>query len=158
MSEGLEDGRWRPEIIALANGLRFDQADTVDQWLARARSLLVPGLVVNSTINQRLRGHADLTTALARAPTNSSPARTIHSVKGQEFPGVCVVMTTKTAGAIIDFLEGQTSTGADEEARKIYVGASRAERLLAIAVPKSRAARLQTLLVNGGCEVSLHQI
>lgn len=158
LSEGLEDGRWRPEIIAFANGLRYDQADTVDQWLARARSLLVPGLVVNSPINQRLRGHAALTTALARAPTNSSPARTIHSVKGQEFPGVCVVMTTKTAGAIIDLLEGQTSTGADEEARKIYVGASRAERLLAIAVPKSRAARLQTLLVNGGCEVSLHQI
>lgn len=158
LSEGLEDGRWRPEIIALANGLRFDQAETVDQWLARARSLLVAGLVVNSTINQRLKGHADLTTALARAPTSSSPARTIHSVKGQEFPGVCVVMTTKTAGAIIGLLEGQTSTGADEEARKIYVGASRAERLLAIAVPKSRAARLQTLLANGGCEVRLHQI
>ncbi|NTJ64962.1 ATP-dependent helicase [Agrobacterium rhizogenes] len=158
LSQGLEDGRWRPEIIALANGLRFEEADTVDQWLARARSHLVAGLVVNSTINQRLKGHADLTTALARAPTNSSPARTIHSVKGQEFPGVCVVMTTKTAGAIIDLLEGQTSTGADEEARKIYVGASRAERLLAIAVPKSRAARLQTLLVNGGCEVRLHQI
>ena len=55
-------------------------------------------------------------------------------------------------------LEGKTSTGADEDARKIYVGASRAERLLAIAVPKSRAARLQALLVNGGCEVRLHQI
>jgi DNA helicase-2/ATP-dependent DNA helicase PcrA len=41
LSEGLEDGRWRPEIIALANGLRFDQTDTVDQWLARARSRLV---------------------------------------------------------------------------------------------------------------------
>lgn len=158
LSEGLEDGRWRPEIIALANGLRFDQAETVDQWLARARSLLVAGLVVNSTINHRLKRHADLTMALARAPENSSPARTIHSVKGQEFPGVCVVMTTKTAGAIIDLLEGQTSTGADEEARKIYVGASRAQRLLAIAVPKSRAARLQTLLTNGGCEVRLHKI
>lgn len=158
LSEGLEDGRWRPEIIALANGLRFDQTDTVDQWLARARNLLVAGLAVNSTINQRLKVHADLTTALARAPTNSPPARTIHSVKGQEFPAVCVVMTKKTAGAIIDLLEGQTSTEADEEARKIYVGASRAERLLAIAVPKSRAARLQKLLTNGGCEVRLHEI
>ena len=158
LSEGLEDGRWRPEIIALANGLRFDEADTVDQWLARARSRIVTGLVVNSTINQRLKGHADLKTALARAPANSSPARTIHAVKGQEFPGVCVVLTTKTAGSIIDLLEGETSTGADEEARKIYVGASRAERLLAIAVPKSRAARLKTLLVNGGCEIRLHQI
>ena len=158
LSEGLEDGRWRPEIIALANGLHFNQADTVDQWLARARNLIVTGLVVNSTINQRLKGHADLKMALARVPENSSPARTIHAVKGQEFPGVCVVLTTKTAGAIIDLLEGQTLTGADEEARKIYVGASRAERLLAIAVPKSRAARLKTLFINGGCEVRLHQI
>lgn len=46
LSEGLEGGRWRPEIIALANGLRVDQADTVDQWLARARSLLVARLIV----------------------------------------------------------------------------------------------------------------
>lgn len=157
LSEGLEDGRWRPEIIALANGLRFDQADTVAQWLARARTLLVTGLVANSTIGQRLRAHAGLSAALAGAPTNSSPARTIHSVKGQEFPGVCVVLTTKTAGAIIDLLEGQTSTGADEEARKIYVGASRAQRLLAIAVPKSRAARLEKILVAGGCDVRVHQ-
>ncbi len=157
-SKGLEDGRWRPEIIKLANGFRFDQAETARQWLDRARSLLAAGVVINSTISQRLKWHPDLTTAIAHAPTNSSPARTIHSVKGQEFPGVCVVMTTKRAGAIIDLLEGQASTGAEEEARKIYVGASRAERLLAIAVPKSRAARLQVLLVNGGCEVRLHQI
>jgi hypothetical protein len=67
-------------------------------------------------------------------------------------------MTTKTAGAIIDLLEGQTSTGPDEEARKIYVGASRAERLLALAVPRSQAARFQTLLTKGGCETRLHQI
>jgi hypothetical protein len=158
LSEGLEDGRWRPEIIAIANGLRFDQAETPFQWLVRARSLLVAGLVGKSSINQRLKGHTDLVTALARAPTDSSPARTIHSVKGQEFPGACVVMTTKTAGAIIDLLEGQTSTGPDEEARKIYVGASRAERLLALAVPRSQAARFQTLLTKGGCETRLHQI
>jgi superfamily I DNA/RNA helicase len=67
-------------------------------------------------------------------------------------------MTTTTAGGILEFLEGQSSAGADEETRKIYVGASRAERLLAIAVPKSRATRLQTLLEHGGCQVKLHQI
>ena len=65
------------------------------------------------------------------------------------------VMTTKTAGAIIDLLEGQTSTGADEEARKIYVAASRAERLLAIATPKSRATALKAILDVGGRPVQV---
>ncbi len=75
----------------------------------------------------------------------------IHSVKGLEFPAVCVVLTAKTAGGILDVLNG-TVADADtvEEARKIYVAASRAERLLAIATPKSRATTLKKLLDVGG--------
>ncbi len=67
-------------------------------------------------------------------------------------------MTTKTAGGIIDLLEGKVSTASDEDARKIYVAASRAERLLAIAVPKSQTARLQALLNGVKCSTKLHQI
>jgi hypothetical protein len=75
-----------------------------------------------------------------------------------EFPAVCVVLTARTAGNILDLLEGVTSTGADEDVRELYVGASRAERLLAIAIPKSRASRLKVLLANGGCSVQIHEI
>ncbi|WP_082855194.1 ATP-dependent helicase [Paraburkholderia phytofirmans] len=157
-SEGLEDGRWRPDIIALANGLRFEPPQAVDQWLEKARELLAPGCVGKSTIKMRLKAHADLANALAGAPFDSPPARTIHSVKGLEFPAVCVVMTTKTAGGILDLLEGKVSPGSDEEARKIYVAASRAERLLAIAVPKSRASRLQALLTGVKCSIQIHQV
>jgi hypothetical protein len=53
------------------------------------------------------------------------------------------VLTVKTSGDILNVLTGaESGTKPVEEARKIYVAASRAERLLAIAAPKSRAAAL----------------
>lgn len=155
--EGLDDGQWRPSAIEIANALRFDPLETVDQWLEKARNLLAPGLIDGLKINQRLRNDKDIANVLAGAPVDSPPARTIHSVKGLEFPAACVVLTSQRAGKILDLLEG-TSSEADEDARKIYVGASRAERLLAFAVPKSQAARLDALLKTVGCATELHQI
>lgn len=61
---------------------------------------------------------------------------------GMEFPAICVVMSTSTAKGIIDFLTGDDAAD-NEEARKIYVGASRAQRLLAIALPRTQAPRLR---------------
>jgi hypothetical protein len=156
-SSGIDDGRWRPAVIALANGLRFEMSDSVDGWLNKARNLLSEGLIGESTIKQRLRNSPKLTTALSSAPVSSSPARTVHSVKGMEFPAICVVMTANTAGRILDVLDG-TVSASSEDVRKIYVGASRAERLLAIAIPKTQAARIRTLFINAGCSVQLHQL
>jgi hypothetical protein len=158
VEEGLDDGRWRPEVIAIASALRFDPTDTAGRWLDRARDVLTLGLVGSSSIKQRLKLHKELAKVLGVAPKTSPPARTIHSVKGQEFPAVCVVMTTQTAGAILDILEGDTLSGAGEDVRKIYVGASRAQRLLALAVPKSGTSRLIALLKSGGCNVRLCQL
>lgn len=158
IDNGLQDGRWRPAVIALANGLRLESEETPDQWLNRARRLLAVGLTGSSSINQRLPKHLQLAAALAVAPISSPPARTIHAAKGMEFPGVCVVMTSRTASQILSILESHTSAGADEDSRKIYVGASRAERLLAVAVPKSQASRLQALFTRSGCPVELHRI
>ena len=53
------------------------------------------------------------------------------------------------AGKILDYLESGQPVGAAEEARKTYVGASRAQRLLAIAIPNSRADRMTALLRSG---------
>lgn len=156
--KGLEDGSWRPDLIALANGLRFEPPQTVDQWLEKARELLQPGCIGNSSIKMRLKAHADLAGALAGTSFDLPPARTIHSVKGLEFPAVCVVMTTATASRIFDLLEGKASPGSDEEARKIYVAASRAERLLAIAVPTKQASRLRAILSGVECPTQLHQV
>ena len=57
----------------------------------------------------------------------------------------------------IDLLEGKSSN-ADEDARKTYVGASRAERLLALAIPKSQSKRLDALLKSFGCTTLVHDV
>ncbi|RQR59321.1 ATP-dependent helicase [Burkholderia sp. Bp9125] len=150
---------WRPRMLHLAESLRFDPVryPTADQWLDQARSMLVPYLPASAgqSINQRLRRNRDLTLALSTAPAIGNPAKTIHSVKGMEFPGVCVVISVKWAKKILDFLTAFDTTLNFEEARKIYVGASRAQRLLVIAVPKSQSSRMVTLLRSTGAEVRL---
>ena len=68
---------------------------------------------------------------------------------------MCVVMSPRTTKGILDLLSAGGSDTDNEEVRKIYVGASRAQRLLAIAVPKSQALRLVGLLQPTGAAVSL---
>jgi hypothetical protein len=144
---GPDDGQWRPEIIALGQALKVSPGGSAEDWLKRARALLGANLVGTPTIGQRLRFNDKLKTVLAEASPTALPAKAIHAVKGLEFPAVCVVLTARTAGAILDVLRG-TSADPDtvEETRKVYVAASRAERLLAIAAPKSRAATLKAIL------------
>jgi DNA helicase II / ATP-dependent DNA helicase PcrA len=66
-----------------------------------------------------------------------------------EFPAICVVMSPSTAKGVVDFLTGD-AVGDSEEARKVYVGASRAQRLLAIALPQTQAPRLRDLMLPMG--------
>lgn len=147
----LHDGRWRPEIIAVGQALKVLAGETADHWLQRARRLLAVNLVGTSTIGQRLRSNSQLAAILAEVSPTTLPAKAIHAVKGLEFPAVCVVLTTRTAGDILDVLHGRTSSAQQvEEARKIYVAASRAERLLAIAAPRSRVTALKAVLDAGG--------
>jgi len=159
---GIEPGSWRPRMLDLAESLRFDPAKyaTPDEWLEHARTLLAPCLPAGATrsINQRFRRHGGLARALSAAPSTGHPARTIHSVKGMEFPAVCVVISVKWAKAILDFLTAADGTLNFEEARKIYVGASRAQRLLVIAIPKSQSRRLAALLRTTGAGVSLSSV
>ena len=154
-----EPGSWRPRALAIAEELRFspERFATADAWLDRARQLLEPLLPAGGgqSINQRLRRNADLAGALLAAAPSGHPARTIHSVKGMEFPAVCVVMSSKTAKGILDFLTADGGDGDNEEARKIYVGASRAQRLLVIALPRTQAPRLRDLMVGMGGDVTL---
>lgn len=148
---------WRPQALALVQALRFtpDRFATAETWHDEARRLLAPLLPAGGqSINQRLRRNGDLDKVLSVAPAVGHPARTIHSVKGMEFPAICVVMSPRTAKNIIDFLVG-VAHGDNEEARKIYVGASRAQRLLAIALPKTQAPRLKGLMAGMGGAVEL---
>jgi DNA helicase-2/ATP-dependent DNA helicase PcrA len=153
----LAPDEWRPSALALAQALRFspERFATAEAWHDEARRLLAPLLPADGpSINQRLRRNGDLEKTLSVAPASGHPARTIHSVKGMEFPAICVVMSPSTAKGIVDFLVGD-SAGDNEEARKIYVGASRAQRLLAIALPRTQAPRLRDLMAATGGAVEV---
>jgi len=160
-AESLEPGAWRPRILKLVRDLRYDPAKYADpvSWLKRARELLEPYLPNGGrTIAQKLpknNGLADLLTG----PTSSDlRAKSIHAVKGQQFPGVCVVMTPATAKAILGYLEADAPADIAEEARKIYVAASRAQQLLCFAVPQNHSERLADLLRTTGATVQQYQL
>lgn len=152
---GLGDANltWRPSVLAMGQQLRYDPAvyASADMWLAKARNLLVSKLPVGGgrTIAQVLRKHATLKDVLSVPPCHGISARTIHSVKGAEFPAVCLVISPKTAKSTFDFLETGSPSDAAEELRKVYVGASRAQRLLAIAAPNSQRDRLIKIIASG---------
>ena len=150
---GSDDGKWRPGVIEIAQQLKFDPSMTAEGWLLSA------GLVTSVSIGQRLRSSHDLATALASPPLESHPPRTIHSAKGQEFAAVCVIMTSNKVGKIIAHLQTGGGDADDaEDARKIYVAASRAKRLLVLAVPRNSAPKLEALLAANGCTPLRHDI
>lgn len=156
--EAVTGDMWRPRILHLARELCFEATRfaNADAWHDRAKQLIAPGLIADGpSINQRLRRNNALAGLLA-APSSTSPcARTIHSVKGMEFGAVCVVMSTTTAKGIMDYLENGQRPENAEDAREIYVAASRAERLLVIAVPISQARRMTDHLKSTGASVIL---
>jgi DNA helicase-2/ATP-dependent DNA helicase PcrA len=142
--QGIKPEDWRANVLQLLQSLRYNPAtDTsANIWLARARALLTPHLAPgSSTIGQMLRFHAKLDAVFATIPISSLIAKTIHSVKGMEFQGACVVLTSKTK-SILDYLTTGQPGDMAESARKLYVAASRVKRLLVIAVPKSQGDRL----------------
>ena len=153
----LNDTNWRAEVIAIARQLKYDPADFKNpaEWHAKAKQVLAPYHGhAGRTIGQTLQNSAELPSVLMPS-REAAPPRTIHSVKGREYPGVCVVLTTSSAKGILDYLETGAPADRAESAREIYVAASRAERLLAIAVPKSQAKRLAAHLTTTGAKVEV---
>lgn len=72
---------------------------------------------------------------------------------------MCVIMTSNKVGRIIADLQTGGGSADDAEARKIYVAASRAKRLLVLAVPKKISApKREALLAANGCTAQRHDI
>lgn len=153
----LNDTNWRAEVIAIARQLKYDPAVFRDaaEWHTKAKQVLAPYHGhAGRTIGQTLQNSAELLSVLMPSK-KAAPPRTIHSVKGREYPGVCVVLTTSSAKGILEYLETGAPAERAESAREIYVAASRAERFLAIAVPKSQAKRLEAHLTKTGAKVEI---
>jgi DNA helicase-2/ATP-dependent DNA helicase PcrA len=155
-AEALKAEDWRPEVLQLLQSLRYDSAhDTgADAWLTRARNLLVSCLGTSGSIAQKLRNHQALSAILTCKPVSNLSARTIHSVKGMEFPGICVVLSPRTCKDLLDYLTTGQPAKSAEATRKLYVAASRAERLLVIAAPRSQGSRLVEHIKRTEAEVT----
>jgi DNA helicase II / ATP-dependent DNA helicase PcrA len=157
----LEPGMWRPRIIQLARAMEYSAArfPTADAWLEHARTMLSPFIAeVGNSIRRRLPSDRKLAQALSAKNPDGLTARTIHSVKGLQFPAVCVVMPPRGTKDIFDLLETGQDKKYAEYVRKVYVAVSRAERLLIIAVPKSQMARVRTRLNNAGVVTVEHKV
>ncbi len=80
------------------------------------------------------------------------PFRTIHAAKGQEFEAVCLVIPSapKTASRDEAGAFAWIDDSACEPRRVLYVGASRAKRLLCLAVHKSLIEEVKEKLESDG--------
>ena len=157
----IEPVSWRSQVVALLRSLRFSPGVHTDArgWHNAVKQVLERELSIEDghSISQKLRWNGSLDGLLADTPTETVLSRTIHSVKGMQFPAVCVV-TTRTLRGILDFLETGEPADNAESARKLYVAASRAEELLVVAAPRSQAQRLKTHLEAQGTSVNIQNI
>jgi DNA helicase II / ATP-dependent DNA helicase PcrA len=155
---GLKPDQWRPEVLHILRALRYDPkvfADT-EAWHRRAKELLGSyAIEAGVSISQKLKSNKGIAGILTNPPASCPPARTIHSVKGMEFPAVCVVTVAQTLKGILDYLETGASPEQAEAARELYVAASRAQRLLVVAAPRGQSERLATHLRKAGAEVTV---
>ena len=158
----LDIAEWRSQVISILDELRFDPAKHSDarEWHAAAKKLLSRELSIGGgeSISQKLKWNNNLDEALAVVPSTTAKPRTIHSVKGTEYPAVCAVATAPTLKGILDFLDTGEPANKAEEARKLYVATSRAEQLLVIAAPSSQAERLKAHLGFQGANVTILKI
>ncbi len=152
--QAIEPASWRSEVVSLLRALQFNPVDHANakEWHAAAKSLLSKELKIGSgqSISQRLKWNGALDSILVAAPDNTAMPRTIHSVKGMEFPAVCVVTTRKTIKGILDFLNTGSPAHLAEESRKLYVAASRAEILLSSPCQEVRRNGSEFILRNKG--------
>lgn len=154
----LKSDQWRPEVLHILRALRYDPQvfSDAEAWHRRAKDLLGPYLVAEGvSISQKLKWNKDIVHILTLPPSSCPPARTIHSVKGMEFPAVCVVTIAQTLKSILDYLETGMPPEKAEDARELYVAASRAQRLLVIAAPRGQSERLAAHLRKAGAGVTV---
>lgn len=96
---------------------------------------------------------------LLEAPaTLNLPSATIHDAKGRQYKAVCVVIPPcrkRRTTALIGSWEDRSEL---EAKRVIYVGATRAEGFLAVAVPREFADRCVAVLQAGNVAFERHDI
>jgi hypothetical protein len=150
------DGRWlRAAAMRLCCGgdpLHLTRSVYAEVLREAARTLGWPSVVALKDLSAQLKAATGSEWSnLGLEQTNGSfPWGTVHSAKGREHDAVVVVIPehlTRDAHnrTVLDVWE----QGLDSEARRVlYVAASRARRLLVLAVHASHVERINTLLAN----------
>ncbi|MEW8049691.1 MAG: ATP-dependent helicase [Candidatus Thiodiazotropha endolucinida] len=159
--ENIDILSWRGQVVKIIQSLRFDATagDTRTEWVNRARKSLNIFLPTGGgSIAQKLQNQAKLDDILGAVPARGIRARTIHEVKGKQYQGVCVVLTTATAKGILTHLEEEPDNSMAEDVRELYVAASRAQKLLVFACPKSQSKRLAKHISYSGATVQVTEI
>lgn len=133
------------DIIEAINPIAED-ADDPGAWLARVKEVFERRFDGGRGGLLRLppaKKIGELKSVLTVRDSASCPVSTIHRVKGQEFPAVCVVVPPAKAEELIDRLErGQIG----EAERVLYVGLTRGQRIAALAVPEVIRERLLAIM------------
>jgi hypothetical protein len=127
-----------------------------DAWVADLRNMfrdmgIVPpqGQTLNRAIS-RPRG-TDWALHLGAPQQGRLPFDTIHNAKGGEYEGVCVVIPPDDHRRFTtELFDAWASRSDHEPARVIYVGVTRAMRLLAVAVPESHLPQFVAILDAAG--------
>lgn len=152
--EAVLDERWlRDTAVRLALSLNpagLDAAAYARALRQHVASIPWPiGISPPAALGTQLRAPTQpVWLGLHRPTTAAFAAGTIHSVKGREYPGVVVVLpknliTDSNGRHMLDHWERRTSS---ELRRILYVGASRAERLLVLAVHADHVEAVARLL------------
>jgi hypothetical protein len=158
--------RWlRRTALRLITCLQPTCADSQDgrvAWVAALRDAVTSlaltfGAGVTVTRYFRMPPHAEWSQFL-RPHTNLAAVSwaTIHEAKGSEHGAVCVVIPP---GDYTEPLVAAWESRTDSESKRvIYVGVTRAEKLLAIAVPASFLARVRTIVQANQVPFEIHDL
>jgi DNA helicase-2/ATP-dependent DNA helicase PcrA len=97
---------------------------------------------------------------LSRSDSATLRCSTIHEAKGRQYEAVCVVIPPDTAGfnRTSELFQVWEARIDNEGKRVIYVGVTRARKLVALALPNSFRERLTSILKNAHVSYALHSI
>lgn len=148
------DRRWlRQAAVRLAVAIDptgNSARDFAERVRAHVRRMDWPaGVIPRNDLGSLFKAPSEAAWAGAGGEETSSQAwATIHSVKGREFPGVVIILPQRlhqdgTGRDVLDCWEGNAGA---EMRRVLYVGVSRAQRLLILAVHKNHVDRVSRLL------------
>jgi superfamily I DNA/RNA helicase len=128
-----------------------------DQWLNDARSILGRTVTVGGgkSLKQCLQDRGDWDKPLLAHQANFRlRCATVHEAKGRDYHGVCLVLDDDTKEAL-DGWQNRTSDSC-EALRVLYVGVTRAKKLLALAPQEKQLAQIRVILDASGIPNQVH--